>query len=411
MIVTGVIAEYNPFHNGHQYQLAHAKEATGADYMIVVMSGDYTQRGEPALMSKYDRAQMALNSGADLVIELPVAFATGSAEYFAKGAISILHHLGIVDHVAFGSECGDINALTTIADILSNETPQYQELLKSYLKSGMSYPQARMSALETIYPDMSNLTEILSAPNNILGIEYIRAIRSFGSSLRAVTAERVGSSYHAKRLSESFSSALSIRQSIENDCTLLMIQDQVPAEVFRILQQKSGKTYPISMDDYSAMLQYKLITERRHGYGEFYDVSDELGDRISNLLDEFTGFKDFSFALKTKDMTYTRVCRALLHILLNIKHDDVNAFCNAGYAQYARILGFRSEATPLLSAISGAASIPVITQPADYLKQEDSLLRRQLEQDIDATCLYQSVVANKFHSAYENELTRRILKI
>ncbi len=411
MVVTGVIAEYNPFHNGHLHQLAHAKDATGADYMIVVMSGDYTQRGEPALMSKYDRARMALESGADLVIELPVAFATGSAEYFAKGAVSILKHLGVVDHIAFGSECGDIEALTALADILLHETPQYQSLLRSYLKSGLSYPQARMNALETLYPEFPNLNEILSSPNNILGIEYIKALRLFDSAIRPYTEVRVGSSYHAKRLSESYSSALSIRQSIENDCTLLMIQNQVPPQVFRILQRKSGRTYPISPDDYSAMLQYKLITERRHGYSQFYDVSEEFGDRVSNLLDTYTGFQDFSFALKTKDMTYTRVCRSLLHILLNIRQSDVNAFCEAGYAQYIRILGFREDAAPLLGEIASRASIPVITQPADYLKQEDSLLRRQLEQDIDATCLYQSVVANKFHTEYENELTRRMMKI
>ena len=411
MTVTGIIAEYNPFHNGHKYQLENARKATGADYIIVIMSGDFTQRGNAALIGKYERAKMALLSGADLVIELPVCYATGSAEYFAKGAITILNQLGVVDHLAFGSESGQLDTLSQIAHILLKETPEYQSLLRETLKTGLSFPQARMNVLETLYPEIPDISDVMSTPNNILGIEYLKALSQCSSQITPFTTLRVGADYHEKRLSYSFSSAISIRQSIENECSLTMIEDQVPREVYQILRKEYGQVYPVCMEDFSSMLLYKLITERHKGYSEYLDVTEDFSDRILNHLDSYTNFSDFSFSLKTKEMTYTRICRALTHILLNIKQEHAAIYRSHPEYSYAHVLGFREKSTPLLREISAHSSIPLITKPADVLKGESSIMIQQLNEDLNATCLYQSVAANKYHTPYRNELKQLLLKV
>ena len=175
MKIVGLITEYNPFHNGHEYHIQQAKKITGADYCIAVMSGNYVQRGAPAFLPKHLRADMALRSGCDLIIELPVCYATGSAEYFAKGAISILNNLGCVDFICFGSECGEYNKLEKIASLLAEEPEDFKSLLQNNLKSGKTFPLARQQALKDYLNDDS-LDCILEEPNNILGIEYIKAL-------------------------------------------------------------------------------------------------------------------------------------------------------------------------------------------------------------------------------------------
>lgn len=214
MKITGIIAEYNPFHNGHRYQIQKARQITGADYVIVVMSGNFTQRGTPALIDKYSRAKMALMGGADLVLELPVCFATGSAEYFASGAIALLNQLGCVDSICFGSECGDIVPLKNLAQALVHETDDYKKILKSKLKSGSTYPVARNAALAETLDGFIPYDMILGFPNNILGIEYIKALIRQNSPIEPFTNKRIGSDYHSYKLADAFSSAISIRQSL-----------------------------------------------------------------------------------------------------------------------------------------------------------------------------------------------------
>ena len=183
MKIVGLITEYNPFHNGHKYHIEKAKEITGAEYVIAVMSGDFVQRGAPAVMPKHLRAEMALHGGCDMIIELPVRYATGSAEYFASGAISILDGLGCVDAICFGSECGDYASLEKIAKVLADEPDDYKLLLQNNLKAGYSFPVARQIALENYFHD-DKLNAVIKEPNNILGIEYIKAMLSRNSSMK-----------------------------------------------------------------------------------------------------------------------------------------------------------------------------------------------------------------------------------
>ena len=200
MKVNGIVAEYNPFHNGHAYQMKHAKEATGADYTIIVMSGNFMQRGAPALLDKFTRAKMALECGADLVLELPTCYAASSAEFFAKGSVALFDKLGVTTNLCFGSECGNIDTLSRIAEIFYTEPEPYVESLRCNLKKGMSFPIARTWALLQYAPSLSDDKDVLSSPNNILGIEYLKALMSRNSKIVPFTTTRVGADYHDKRL-------------------------------------------------------------------------------------------------------------------------------------------------------------------------------------------------------------------
>ncbi|MBO4783930.1 MAG: nucleotidyltransferase family protein, partial [Lachnospiraceae bacterium] len=215
MKVAAIIAEYNPLHNGHEFQIKRAKQLTGADFIIVVMSGDFTQRGVPAVIDKYQRTRMALNAGADLVIEMPLYYSCSSAEYFASGAINLLKGLGVVDYLVFGSECGDIKILTDIADVLINHKQEISEIIHGLVKEGISYPIARVRAVEEAIPNSYEHVEAMNFPNNILGFEYIRALKQFESSIIPVTNLRIGAGYHDRMMDNPICSSLAIRSSLE----------------------------------------------------------------------------------------------------------------------------------------------------------------------------------------------------
>jgi predicted nucleotidyltransferase len=229
MKVVGLITEYNPFHNGHKYHIEEARRITGADYVVAVMSGDFVQRGVPAIIDKYSRTRMALNNGVDLVLELPVCYATGSAEYFAHGAVAVLNALGVVDYLCFGSEAGEIELLQKATELIYSAPASFDDLLKAYLKEGLNYPAARQKALEAVTgslspdnnrPDDNNaLIKVFTEPNNILGIEYLKAIHDLSASMQPVTIRREVAHYHEATLTRIdtpsvISSATAIRSTI-----------------------------------------------------------------------------------------------------------------------------------------------------------------------------------------------------
>ena len=416
MNVVGVIAEYNPFHNGHKYQLDKIKEMTHADYCIVVMSGDFVQRGAPALIDKYSRAKMALQNGADLVLELPVYYATSSAEYFAAGAIALLDRLGVVNGICFGSECGDISILSSFAKVLSEESTDFSEALRHNLRDGLSYPVARNNALTFAHKELTEHIDILSSPNNILGIEYIKALYRRKSSIVPLTNLRIGSDYHDTRLSQNKSSATAIRHSLEHMDNLLLIASQVPSSVFQILEEHFHVNYPIYQQDISLPLKYKLLQYHNKGYTDFADINADLSDKIQKKLELFTSCQDFCEQLKSKEMTYTRISRCLLHILLDIKKESLQKFIAEDFVYYGRILGLKQSSTEILNAIKTAASIPLISKLADsenILKSvpysEHAL--EMLHNDIFAAHVYDSVATNKFHTYLPNEYRRKIVKV
>ncbi len=428
MKVVGLITEYNPFHNGHAYHIQKAREMTGADYCIVIMSGHYVQRGEPACMDKYLRANIALLSGADLVLELPVPFATGSAEYFAAGAVSVLDKLGVVDFLCFGSESGNLPLISSVASIFSREPEPFSGLVKQFLSDGSSYPAARSKALIRYLTDyapsseeslpMDQVLSLISAPNNILGIEYVKALYRRHSSIQPVTIRRT-TDYLSKSLSVPFSSSTAIRHTFQSGTSgtqpitqsLKTFRSFVPREAYSVMSENFNSRLPIFADDFSSMLLYKLLSARYDDLTDYLDVSPDLENRIKKQLTEISSFTGFIDAVKCRQYTRTRISRALLHILLDIKVEDMIRYRERDYVSYARMLGFKKSASPLLKAIKRNTSVPLITKMADAEGQLDPVSSNMLSQEGFASNLYQSVVYNKYGCRMKNEYTYGIIKL
>lgn len=423
MKTVGIIAEYNPFHNGHLYQLKKAKEITGADFAVVVMSGDFTQRGTPAVFDKYTRCRLSLLAGADLCIELPVVYATASAELFAKGAVSLLSALG-VDALCFGSECGEIAPLREIASLLFAEPPAYKEALNKALKEGLSFPSARAVAVRkcahagSLSGVDAAASDVLASPNNILGIEYLKVLLTLEKNGQHApvpyTIKREGDGYLSHTLSEeSFCSAMALRKGIaeENPDLLRYVPESIRQEFADTCQTKSA----LCADDFSGMLFYKLLSEKNSGYDAYLDVSSDLSDKIRKNLASFTTFSAFcEGSLKSKDITLTRVYRSLLHILLSIKKEDLPAA-----APYARILGFREASIEVFGCLS-KENIPLLSRlkDASFLLSPEAL--SCLSKDIFAAHLYEHVrmqhMLHKLHMQkddcpFVSEYSRPVIRI
>ena len=410
MKICGIIAEYNPFHNGHKYHIEQSMKLSGADYNIVVMSGNFVQRGTPALMDKHTRTKAALLSGADLVIELPVYYATGSAEYFSNGAISLLDQLGVVSHLCFGSECGDLSLLQEIASIYANEPAAFKESLQRKLKLGHSFPVARAAALIEVCPHLSASLSVLSSPNNILGIEYMKSLIRRHSNIQPLTITRNGSGYHDRELTNPLSSATAIRQALGNHIPLERLSDQLPPEALSVYQEYSDRSAFLYPDDLSALLHYKLLSCRAEGYTSYMDVSEDLSDRISKNLYKFRSYSQFCDLLKTKELTHSRISRCMLHILLDIRKHDVEQYVKMmDHTPYARILGFRRQAAPLLHELGKHTQIPLVSKLADAYKVLDEPSLSMLKCEITASDIYNSVRSGKSKEEMTNEYSTPIV--
>lgn len=417
MKTVGLITEYNPFHNGHKYHIEEAKKLTSADTAVVVMSGDFVQRGTPAIMDKFLRAKAAVLCGTDLVFELPTCFATASAEYFAEGAVRLLDKLGAVDYVCFGSECGDIDKLSMIADILLNEPTNFKESLQSKLRSGSNFAKARADAFTECYPEY---TEIISTPNNILGIEYIKAIKKIGSHMVPCTITRMGNDYHDEYCEYELSSATAIRKLFNEAGSSSDFVNYVPENVVELYKNAIDKSFPITEDDFSQMLYFKMLSNINNNISlsRYFEVSDEPANRMVKLLPDFKGFRDFAMLLKNKSLTYSRICRGLIHILLGIEASDIDAFKQNGWVYYARLLAMSQsdEGAAALKAISEKSALPLITAGGTLKKvlSDDTLNylgKKQLGMDMLADNLYQHVVSIKYSEQPISELSRGFIKI
>lgn len=408
MKIVGLITEYNPFHNGHRYHIEKALELTQADAAVVVMSGNFVQRGTPAIMPKHLRAGIALKSGAAVVLELPVCYATGSAEYFALGAVSILEQLGCVDAICFGTESGDLKPLQEIADILVEEPEEYKNALQNHLRLGVSFPIARQKALSDYLPD-EELASYLNKPNNILGVEYLKALKKLGSHIEPFALKRIESDYHDTELRTSYSSASAIRNSLSEDVPA-QLENQVPSECFELLTEKRGVRYPVCSDDFSLLLKYKLLTLSKEELTQYLDITDDLANRIFKRRNDFIDFDQFCDLLKTREMTYTRICRALLHILLDIRKDNLTDYLNHGITGYAHMLGFRKDSASVLTAIKQNSRIPLLSKLTNTDELSESG-RDMLAKDIFASDLYESVITEKFKTPFINEYEQPIVII
>lgn len=409
MRVNGIIAEYNPFHNGHKYHLEASRLRTEADYTIIAMSGNFMQRGMPAVLNKYARAEMALQNGADLVLEIPAFYACGSAEYFANGAVSMLDQLGVVDYLCFGSECGQEQIMKQIAQILAEEPDSYKERLAEKLKKGCSYPTARSLALLEYCPSLNDAVDIFTSPNNILGIEYIKALLRRHSSIEPITVKRAGSAYHEKRMGTDHPSALALRHAIFSGQEVDSLRDQMPDCAHDILKKAWETSQPMETKDFSGLLLYKLLSEEAEGYSRYMDVSDDLSDKIQNNLYQYQDPDSFCELLKTKDTTYSRLSRCMMHILLNITKDAMEQYKAMDYVPYARVLGLRRDAAPLLSAIKEHTAIPMISKLADADRLLEGPALSMLKEDILISHIYNGAEAAKCGGQIRNEYRTPII--
>ena len=435
MTVTGIIAEYNPLHRGHEYQIAQARRLTGADYIVVVMSGCFTQRGTPAVLDKYDRTRMALSGGADLVLELPVRFACASAEYFASGAVSVLNRLGCVDYLCFGSECGDTKALIDAALLLekAEQSLEYQQKLREALKAGLSFPAARSRALEA-FPGTD--PSLFFLPNNILGIEYCRALAAQKSAIRPFAIRRRGS-YHDTRLTEeasggdaAFSSASAIRAALlengrkkqqQEGCGPALSRPEaakrlrfsLPGETRRLLFERKDKRGILTEEDLSSLLRFRLLQLLENRSSDcltaFTDVTPSLADKIRRQVYFFTGWQDLCDRLHSRDLPHARASRCLCHILLGLLQDDLDASKAEGFPVYLRLLGFSERALPLLSAVKKSAASPLLSRLTAARQQLPKELLPLLEEEIRASHIYQTAVSGRYGTPFLNEYQRQIV--
>lgn len=386
--VLGIIAEYNPFHNGHMYHLQKAKEQSGAQYSICIMSGNFVQRGNTSILNKWRKAEMAILNGIDLVIELPTIYSVASAESFSLGAIKLLENLKIVDTISFGTETNDFAALNNISGIVCEEPKEYKELLNQELKKGLSFPKARENALMLYLNDNKRYANILNAPNNILAIEYLKSLKKIKSTIQPVPIKREKVYYNDNTIVDEFASATAIRELLKNK-QFSEIRKVVPIETYKILSQESElENAVIDLSKYEKEIIYNLRKMTVEQIADLPDVSEGLEYSIKNAASFANNLKDLMGVVKTKRYTTTRIQRILICSLLGITKKDVTM--SKRTLPYARILGFNEKGKELISKISKAnPKLEVITSLKKFQdKNCNKTYKRLLDIDIFATDVY-----------------------
>jgi predicted nucleotidyltransferase len=395
--VVGLIAEYNPFHNGHLHHLRESLRITGADASVAIMSGHFLQRGEPALLDKWARTEMALAAGVDLVIELPFPFACNSAPCFARGAVQSLDALGVVDALCFGSESGDLKSLERLADLLVERADEIAAATASHLRRGVSYPAARAAVIARLAPEWS--PDLIASPNNILGIEYLRALQVTASPMRAYTLARLGAGYLSIDVSGPIASATGIRQQL---CSGASVDPYMPPAALKILQRAFEKGEIFDQRRFFSSLQTLLLQEIETLDG-IYQVEDGLAQRLVDAALTATTYAELTDAIKSRQWTLTRIQRLLCFVLLQVADDEMREFLRLG-PMYLRLLGASGRGRQVLARARTKKSLPMIADPARgkaglrrfYWDRPAvyHLAERMLDCDLRATRLYGLLQAN-----------------
>lgn len=362
MKVVGLIVEYNPFHNGHLFHFQQALKETNADACVAVMSGNFLQRGEPAVVSKWARTKMALSVGIDLVLELPTAYCTQNAEMFAFGAVSALDSLGMVDFLCFGSESGDIAWIKELADRLADEPLEFKHELKSLLKDGLPYPKAYAKAASTLVPDAETRLE---QPNNILGLNYVLALNRLQSTIEASTITRIKAGYHQADISDSrIASATALRKLIFEH-SVDQIKDFVPLSTYEILlEEKAMGRFPLSWKEYFPFVLHSILSKSKAELAQIHEMEEGLENRLKSLQLKAGDFGSFMDLLKTKRYTWNRLQRVMLYLLLNLTKKEMNSFRIKEGIPYLRVLGFNEKGRHLLHQAKARSKVPLISKVA-----------------------------------------------
>lgn len=370
MNVVGIIAEYNPFHEGHAYQIQKAKEQCGAEFAVVVMNGDFVQRGEPAIFDKYTRTKEALLGGADLIFELPVRFGLSSAGDFAMGGVLALNALPFVTHLCFGTETGDLTPLLQAATFLCDEPDSYRTRVKHFVKQGILYPKARSLALAA---ESGLPTETWDSPNNILGLEYCVALQKLHSKIKPFTIRREGQGYH------------------DNDTPAL--SDFPSATFLRKQIRKAGEKENLSLSDFSSLIGYSLLTAK--DLCRIKDITPDLSDRIRNELPKYREINEFVKTIKNPSLTTGRIKRSFFQCLFDIEKEEP-------VMPYLRVLGMKKEASSLLSQKENA-SCQILTKLAFDVPKMDDTAKKLFAKDLLASDLYRQIFCHKYNQTLPNE--------
>ena len=437
----GIIAEFNPFHRGHRYLIEQTRRLGGADYVIVVMSGDFVQRGEPAMVDKYLRTRMALAGGADLVIELPTVYASASAEEFATAGVSILDTLGLVDLLSFGTEFMEAEELLPVARILAEEPENYRLQLREGIREGKSFPASREDALLAYLKDLEEydlerIREMFGGPNHILGLEYLKALIRRSSSIEPMTVIRQGAGYHETHWDRAYPSASGIRRFLKENSGSTAEKPKGMAEPGKALAEdlqastesekaltedlqaltEPGKALAedlqaltgldedlakeladrwrtgdrVDWADLMGFLDYQILYSDLQG---FLGLDEELAARIKNCHRPGMSFEGLIEILHSRQRTDTSLKRALLHLVLQMGEGKPDLKNKASLFPYIRVLGFRKRAGRLLSAIRESCPVPILQRYADRNLLVDPEARRCYEMDIKCESLYEQTAA------------------
>jgi predicted nucleotidyltransferase len=404
MNISAIISEYNPLHKGHVYHIEKTKEITDSDAIICIMSGNYVQRGLPALIDKWNRTKTALECGADLVIELPVIYSLSSAEFFSSGAVSLLNSLGVVNNLSFGSEIGDIEFIKQIASVLVKEPLEFKSKLKIHLDNGTPYPKARSMALieyltfENSVPN-SHMSEALNSSNNILGIEYCKSLLKLNSSIKPLTIRREGGSYNDENLNAVFSSATSIRKYMKEEKNLSLLEQHMPKKSYEMIRSLKEEAYPFVYGDFILpFIKYKAFSVG-DGLHNLPDASEGLHNKIYDELSRATGYDELLNNIKSKRYTYTRISRILSQYFIGFENYPTDELRKLN-CPYARVLGFNETGMKVLKHMKKNSEIPVYTK---LPRKPD----KTMELDIKATQTYS--ILNSFVAPNSDYLVSPII--
>jgi len=406
--VLGIIAEYNPFHNGHLLHLEKSKKICDAQYSVCVMSGNFVQRGNTSIVNKWIRAEMALKSGVDLVLELPTVYSISSAENFAEGAIKLLNSLKIVDTISFGSENSDINVLNRISSVLHEEPKQYLEFLNSESKKGLSFPKARENAI-LLYLNDKKYLNILNQPNNTLAIEYLKALKKYKSHISPISVKREKVFYNSNCIVDEYASATAIRNMIINE-QFNDIRKVVPASSYNLLMNEIEEGHlVIDISKFEKEILYTIRRLSADDIKNFPEVTEGLENAIKNASNSCNNLSELINMIKSKRYTHTRIQRILLYILLNITKKDM--YLSRKNIPYARILGYSPQGKELISEIYKAnPKITLITSVKNFLDSSNNkTYKYMLNKDILATNIYTLAYSN--NSTANLDYTKKIVTL
>lgn len=396
--ISAIIAEYNPLHNGHLYQINRTKELTESDGLVALMSGNFVQRGEPAIIDKWTRTKIALANGVDLVLELPVIFSLSSAEFFAQGAVSILHNIGVVNNLCFGSEAGEIDILYGIADILATEPDAFRKYLKDFLAAGINYPDSRSRALLSYMNSTGlflhrDIKSILNSSNNILGIEYCKSLIKNDSKIKAITIKREGGAYNSLEPDEQFSSATAVRNLIKRNKDAKILKKHIPEESYKITRTLFENSYKFAFSEgMFPFIKHKCFSSKS-AIDRLPDASEGLHNRIYDAIVSSTDYDSIIAIAKTKRYTYTRISRILSQYFIGF--DEFNTeVLRISLPSYVRVLGFTDTGKEILKRMKSESSLNIYTKLP-------SPSTEMLELDLQSTKMYSLLNNNvKYNDDY-----------